>query len=143
MGENGLRRNIIDELDYEPSIDAAGIEVAVNSGRETRTGHVSTSAQKSAVEDVVRRVKGIRGIAEELEVRPSHSHRTADEETARRAVNSISWNTSVPDGAVQVEVQKGMITLTPAKLPFQAGWKSRSAAAAQLRAGHFLDDVFG
>jgi osmotically-inducible protein OsmY len=64
-----LRQDIIDELDFEPSIDSADIGVAVEDGIVTLTGHVPTYAQKVTVEDVVRRVKGVKGIAEEIEVR--------------------------------------------------------------------------
>ncbi|MCH6205386.1 BON domain-containing protein [Brucella ciceri] len=112
MNDGTLRQDIIDELDFEPSIDAADIGVAVENGVVTLTGHVPTYAQKVTIEDVVRRVKGVRGIAEEIEVRPLGANHTADDEIAKRAINTINWNTSVPDNAVQVKVQKGWLTLT-------------------------------
>ncbi|WP_457832800.1 BON domain-containing protein, partial [Staphylococcus aureus] len=40
------------------------------------------------------------------------SHRTADDEIAKRALNVISWNTVIPNGSVQVRVQDGRVTLT-------------------------------
>ena len=67
MNNNVLRQNIIDELEFEPSIDAANIGIAVDNGVVTLTGHVSTYAQKAATEEAVRRVKGVKGIAEEIE----------------------------------------------------------------------------
>jgi osmotically-inducible protein OsmY len=112
MTDSSLRQDIIDELDFEPSIDAADIGVAVENGIVTLTGHVPTYSQKVTVEDVVRRVKGVKGIAEEIEVRPVGSNRTADDEIAKRAVNPRGWNTSIPSGTVQVKVQKGWVTLT-------------------------------
>jgi osmotically-inducible protein OsmY len=112
MTDSSLRQDIIDELDFEPSIDAADIGVAVENGIVTLTGHVPTYSQKVTVEDVVRRVKGVKGIAEEIEVRPVGSNRTADDEIAKRAVNTLGWNTSIPSGTVQVKVQKGWVTLT-------------------------------
>lgn len=111
MSDSSLRQDIIDELDFEPSIDAADIGVAVENGVVTLTGHVPTYAQKVTVEDVVRRVKGVKGIAQQIEVRPFGTNRTADDEIAKRAVNTISWNTSVPDNAVQIKVQDGWVTL--------------------------------
>lgn len=112
MTDSSLRQDIIDELDFEPSIDAADIGVAVENGIVTLTGHVPTYSQKVTVEDVVRRVKGVKGIAEEIEVRPVGSNRTADDEIAKRAVNTLGWNTSIPSGTVQVKVQKGWVALT-------------------------------
>ena len=112
MNDTVLRQDIIDELEFEPSIDAADIGVAVENGVATITGHVPTYAQKATVEDVVRRVIGVKGIAQEIEVRPFGANQTADDEIAKRALNMINWNTSVPKNAVQVTVQKGWVTLS-------------------------------
>jgi len=112
MYDGTLQQDIIDELDFEPSIDAAHIGVTVDKGVVTLTGHVPTYAQKMTVEEVVRRVKGVKGIAQEIEVRPAGSHRTADDEIAKRALNVIKWNTTIPEGNLQVKVQNGWVTLT-------------------------------
>ena len=125
MNDGTLRQDIIDELDFEPSIDAADIGVAVDNGVVTLTGHVPTYSQKMTVEAVVRRVKGVKGLAEEIEVRPFGSNRTADDEIAKRAINTLMWNTSVPDNAVQVKVQKGWLTLTG-----KVDWQYQKTAAA-------------
>ncbi|MDG4875348.1 BON domain-containing protein [Mesorhizobium sp. WSM4935] len=112
MSNNTLRQDILDELDFDPAIDAADIGVAVDNGVVTLSGHVPTYAQKVKVEDVVRSVKGVKAIAQEMEVRPFGTNRTADDEIAKRAVNTIAWNTSVPSGAVQIRVQDGWVKLT-------------------------------
>lgn len=125
MNDSTLRQDIIDELDFEPSIDSTDIGVAVENGIVTLTGHVPTYAQKVTVEDVVRRVKGVKGIAEEIEVRPFGTNRTADDEIAKRAVNTINWNTSVPNSTVQVKVQKGWVTLNG-----KVEWQYQKTAAA-------------
>jgi osmotically-inducible protein OsmY len=67
MNDSTLRQDIIDELDFDPSIDAAHIGVAVEDGIVTLTGHLCTYAEKALVEDVVRRVKGVKGIAQEID----------------------------------------------------------------------------
>lgn len=131
-----LRQDILDELEFEPSIEAAHIGVAVANGVVTLTGHVSTYSQKRKVEEVVRRVKGVRGIAEEIEVRPAGSHRTADDEIARRSLNVISWNTMIPDDQVQVKVEDGWVTLS-GKVQWQY---QRNAAGEAVRD---LDGVLG
>lgn len=68
MNDIHLRQSILDEMEFEPSIDAAGIGVAVHSGIVTLTGHVRTYAEKEAAERVASRVKGVRGIAADIEV---------------------------------------------------------------------------
>ena len=130
MNDSTLRQDIIDELDFEPSIDAASIGVAVEDGVVTLTGHVSTYAQKATAEDAVRRVKGVRGIAEEIEVRPFGTNKTADDEIAKRALQTITWNTVIPDGAIQVKVQDGWVTLTG-----KVDWQYQKTATTQTIGG--------
>jgi len=130
MSNITLRQDIIDELEFEPSIDAAHIGVAVERGVVTLTGHVSTYAQKAAAEEVVRRVKGVKGIAQEIEVRLLGANKTADDEIAKRALDSLRWSTLVPRDAVQIKVQGGWVTLTG-----NVDWYYQRAAAEDAVSG--------
>lgn len=112
MQDTVLRQDVIDELEFEPSIDAADIGVAVEDGTVTLTGHVPTYSQKRTAESIVKRVKGVRAIAQQIEVRPVGSHITADDEIAKRAANFLHWNSSVPKDAVQVKVENGIVSLS-------------------------------
>jgi len=112
MTDKYLRQLVLDELDFEPSVEAANIGVAVENGVVTLTGHVGSYAQKVAAERAVQRVKGVRGIAEEIEIRYPDAKKTADDQIAQRVINIIGWNAQVPSGAVKVKVQKGWVTLT-------------------------------
>ena len=112
MGDKQLHQDILDELEFEPSIDAARIGVAVEHGVVTLTGHVSSFLEKQAVERAVKRVKGVRAIAEEIEVRLPYDHKTTDDEIASRALDVLHWDTRVPDGVVSITVQDGTVTLT-------------------------------
>jgi osmotically-inducible protein OsmY len=129
MTDIALRQNILDELEFEPSIDAAHIGVAVEDGIVTLTGHVSSYWEKTTAENVVKRVKGVKGLAEEIEVRLVGLKGTADDEIAKRAVDAITWNVSIPRDKVQVKVQDGWITLT-GKLEWQY---QKNAAAEAVR----------
>lgn len=111
MTDIDLRQDILDELEYEPSIDAADIGVAVEDGTVTLTGHVRTYAEKREAENIVKRVKGVRAIAQEIEVRPIGAHITADDEIAKRAVSSLTWNSAVPKDQVQIKVENGLVSL--------------------------------
>lgn len=77
-----MRQNILDELEFELRIDAAEIGVAVDNGIVTLTGHVRTYTEKEAAERVARRVKGVRGIAQEIEVRIFGAKETDDDDIA-------------------------------------------------------------
>ena len=86
--------------------------MAVDQDIVTLTGHVGSYAQKLAAISAVRRVKGVHGIADEIEVRYSSDETTSDDEIAKRAINVLSWDSVVPSNAIQVTVRDGLVTLT-------------------------------
>ena len=75
-----LRQDVLDELEFEPSVNAAHIGVTANRGVVTLTGSVMSYAEKTVAERAARRVRGVKAIAEEIEVRlPSDTKRADDE----------------------------------------------------------------
>jgi osmotically-inducible protein OsmY len=129
MSDITLRQDIIDELEFEPSINAAHIGVAVDKGVVTLSGHVDSYAEKLAAEKAVKRVKGVHAIAEEIEVRFPSDKKTADDEIASRAVNILRWSAIVPPDSVMIKVQNGRINLSG-----QVDWQfQRSAAEVEVR----------
>lgn len=129
MTDIQLRQNILDELDFEPSIDAAGIGVAVDDGVVTLTGHVPSYAQKLAAEAAVRRVRGVRAIAQEIEVRYPSDPKTSDDDIAKRALNALRWDTTVPGEKIKLTVNKGLAILT-GEVPWHY---QRNAAESAVR----------
>lgn len=107
-----LRRHVMDELDFEPAINAAHVGVTADNGIVTLTGHVESFAEKLAVEKAARRIRGVKAIANEIRVRFPDDKKTADDEIARRAVNILQWTGIVPQGAVMLKVQDGWIGLS-------------------------------
>lgn len=111
MNDLSLRNAILDELEFQPEIDATSIGVAVDGGVVTLTGHVSSYAQKISVERSVKSLKGVRAVAEEIQIRPEKGAGTADDTIASRALKIINWSSDVPEGDIKVVVQHGWITL--------------------------------
>ncbi len=129
MSDISLRQDIIDELEFEPSLNAAQIGVAVNKGVVTLAGSVGSYAEKIAAEQAVRRVKGVQAIAQEIEVRYPNDKKTADDEIAGRVVSILRWSAVVPANSVQVKVQDGWVSLSG-----QVDWQfQRAAAEAEIR----------
>jgi osmotically-inducible protein OsmY len=129
MRDTSLQQDIIDELDFEPSVNAAHIGVVVDDGVVTLSGHVGSYAEKMAAERAARRVKGVRAIAQEIEVRYPYDKKTADDEIATRALTILRWNTVVSPDSVQIRVQEGWVTLTG-----EVDWQfQRVAAESQIR----------
>jgi osmotically-inducible protein OsmY len=106
-----LRKNVLEELEWDPSIDARPIGVAVDDGIIQLTGHVPTYADKGNAERIVKRVHGVQGVANDLEVRIEPSAHRDDVDIAHSAVNALEWNVAVPKGHVSVSVSKGWVTL--------------------------------
>jgi osmotically-inducible protein OsmY len=107
--DSELRRDVEEELEAEPSVDARQIGVAVKDGIVTLTGTVRSFAEKWNAERAVERVEGVRGIANDIEVRPLGERTDAD--IARAAIDALRWNALVPDDAIKVEVSNGWVTL--------------------------------
>ena len=112
MSELQLRQDSLDELEFEPRVSAAHIGVAVENQVVTLTGHVSSYEEKLQAVQAVRRVKGVRAIAEEIEVRFLDGKKTSDDEIAKRAVDILGWDTLVPGGSIQITIRDGWVTLT-------------------------------
>lgn len=62
MTDKDLRRDVLDELDFDPSLDAAEIGVAVSEGVVTLTGHVGSDAEQVAAERAAWSVPGVRAV---------------------------------------------------------------------------------
>jgi len=111
MDDLELKRAVESELNFEPSINAAEIGVAVKDGVVTLTGRVPSYWEKVAAERAAARVAGVKAVANELEVRlPGSSERT-DEDIARAAVDALKWSVLVPEDRIKVKVSKGWVTL--------------------------------
>lgn len=106
-----LQRDVVDELAWEPSIDAASVGVSVENGIVALRGHVKSLSEKWTAERVVQHVYGVRAVTDELEVKLAGDSRRDDEDIARAALNALDWHTSVPPGRVKFLVENGWITL--------------------------------
>ena len=103
-----LRRDVLDELEWEPSIDAAEIGVAAHDGVVTLTGTVKSYSEKLAAERAAKRVQGVKAVANDIEVRlPGTAERT-DSDIARAAVDALKWRTLGAGRADQGRGEQGL-----------------------------------
>lgn len=105
-----LKRQVEDELAWDPSFDAARIGVAVDDGAVTLFGHVRNHAEMWAAENAARRVAGVRTIARELQVRLPEDHERSDTEIASAVEHALGWNVFVP-ASVKATVAGNAVTL--------------------------------
>ena len=111
MTNRELKEQILNALDWEPSIDAGEIDVAVDENVVTLSGRVGSYAQKLAAERVVLGVYGVKGVANDLEVILAPVFERTDTNIAQAGVQALKWNTVVPQDRVTVTVSAGWVTL--------------------------------
>jgi len=109
-----LQRDVMNELQWEPTVKAAEIGVGVKDGVVTLSGYVDTYGEKWAAKHAVVRVFGVKAVAEELTVRLPDTVQRPDEDIAQAAANNLEWNvwlTHMID-RIEVVVENGWITLS-------------------------------
>ena len=107
-----LRADILAELERDARVRSTEIGVIVKNGAVTLTGVVADFADKIAAERAVKRLKGVRAIAEDIEVKRSAEARLTDEGIAERIAEVLSWSTPFRDTDIQAEVREGRVTLS-------------------------------
>jgi osmotically-inducible protein OsmY len=122
--DHHLQQAVLAELEREPGVTAAHIGVTANAGVVTLTGHVANIAEKHEASGAAERVKAVKAVANELQVRLPEGARRSDEEIAAAAVARLAWNTVVPRDAIKIEVENGQVSLTG-----QVDWFFQKAAA--------------
>jgi osmotically-inducible protein OsmY len=111
MDDLSLKKDVEEELQWEPSINAAAIGVAVKDGVVTLTGHVPSYAEKMAAARAAARVTGVKAVANELQVGVPAAEERTDEDIARAVANALTWNTAIPADKVKAQVSRGWVTL--------------------------------
>jgi osmotically-inducible protein OsmY len=106
-----IQKDVIDELRFDPSLQDDDVAVAVRDGVVTLAGNVKSYLDKWHAERVASRVKGVRAIANDLDVKLPSSSERPDPDLARAIVDALRWHVSVPSDRIRVKVEKGWVTL--------------------------------
>ena len=109
--DSEIERDVEAELQSDPIVDATDIAVAVKSGVVTLTGFVRSYSEKLDAEAAAKRVAGVVGLANDLEVRLSAADERTDPEIAREAVAAIKAYLPFSWEQIRVVVDKGWVTL--------------------------------
>jgi osmotically-inducible protein OsmY len=112
FNDNELQQAVVAELLWEPSVKSAHIGVTANTGVVTLSGHVESYAEKCAAEIAARRVRGVKALAQEIQVQLGLGGKRDDQQIAAAAIESLASDVSVHEGTTIVTVEGGWITLT-------------------------------
>jgi osmotically-inducible protein OsmY len=109
--DEDIQREVLLELKWDAEVAPNEVGVAVKNGIVTLTGYVDSFSKKWAAERAALRVRGVKGVADEIEVRLSSANQSTDPEIAETATRALAMNSVVPKDAVQVTVSHGWVTL--------------------------------
>ena len=110
-GDIDVRDNVLAELQWEPSINAAEIAVTVKDGVATLSGRVDSYAEKQAAERVTKRLSMVKAIANEIQVKLPGMSERSDADIAQAVVDVFEWDTHIPHDRIKVTVQNGWVIL--------------------------------
>ena len=106
-----IQQEVIDQLKWEPILNAAEIGVSVKDGVVTLYGIVDTYYKKIIAENAAKKIIGVKAVAEDIQVGISPAFRKTDSEIAEAVINALKWNTSVPEDRLKVKVEDGVVAL--------------------------------
>ena len=106
-----LQSDVLDELTWDPAVNAAQIRVEVKDGLVTLAGCVESFAEKWAADSAAKRVSGVKALALEIRVERTRFRDLTDADIARAAENALKWHAHVPQDRIEVTVEKGWIIL--------------------------------
>lgn len=109
--DSQIQKDIQDEMKWDPSLRDDDIGVSVHDGVITLAGFVDSYADKWKAERMVSTVKGVKAVANDLEVKLPTSFSRPDPDIARAALDALEWNVTVPSDRIKVKVEKGWVTL--------------------------------
>lgn len=92
-------------------LSANELGVAVHNGVVTLSGNVTSYLKKLTAEKAALRVKNVKAVVLDIEVRLGSESRRNDTEIATAAVSALQWNSAVPNQKIQVKVENGWVTL--------------------------------
>lgn len=127
ISDGDVKKNVEHELEWDAGLDASTLAVAVKSGVVTLTGSVRNYSEKIQAERAAKRVKGVYGLANEIEVKLGDVR--ADAEIAREAVAALQMQLPVSVETIKTIVDNGHV-----RLEGQVHWNyQRERAEATVR----------
>src|SRR5881227_1775635 len=106
-----IQRYVLEELKWDTTVKPNEVGVSVKDGIVTLTGWVDSYLKKIAAEEAAHRVRGVKAVANDIEVRLPGSAERTDADLAKAALNALKWEAAIATDKVQVTVSKGWVTL--------------------------------
>jgi osmotically-inducible protein OsmY len=106
-----IQTDVLSELKYDARVLPNEIGVAVKDGVVTLTGWVDSYTKKWAAEEAAHRVRGVKAVANDIEVRLTTAGERTDADIAAAAIRALEWDAFLSIDNLDVTVSKGWVTL--------------------------------
>jgi len=109
--DEAIQTDVLEELKWDTRVQPNEIGVMVKDGVVTLTGWVDSYLKKMAAEEAAHRVRGVKAVANDIEVRLPGSAERTDADLAKAVLNALRWDAAIPTDKVDVTVSQGWVTL--------------------------------
>ncbi len=106
-----IQNDVMEQLKWEPFLNASQIGVSVKNGIVRLSGQVDAYSKKALAERAAKKITGVKAIAEDIHVGISPDYRKTDAEVAQAVLDSLKWNTMIPDERIKIRVEDGNVKL--------------------------------
>ena len=107
-----IHHDVLEELAWDPHVDATEVGVEVDTGVVTLSGTVTTWAKRVAAQEAAHRVAGVLDVANDITVKALGGLVRTDTEIAQAVRHTLEWDVFVPDEKIASTVSTGRVTLT-------------------------------
>ena len=109
--DNQIQKDVMEELKWEPYLNASEIGVAVKNGIVTLSGQIDTYSKKLSAEKAAKKVAGVKAIAEDIHIGVSPAFNKTDAEIAEAVINALKWHSAVQEEKIKIKVENGNVKL--------------------------------
>jgi osmotically-inducible protein OsmY len=109
--DSQIQRDVMEELNWDPSLNASEIGVAVKDGVVTLSGYVEVYAGKRAAENAAMRISGVKAVAEDIVVKQVAADKKNDTDIATAILNSLKWLSAINEEKIKIMVEDGWVVL--------------------------------
>lgn len=106
-----VQKDVLEQLNWEPMLNASEIGVTAKNGVVTLSGIVDTYTKKMVAEKAAKKVSGVKAIALDLQVGVSPIFKKSDSEIAEAVLNALKLHMAVQDKNIKIKVENGIVTL--------------------------------
>ncbi len=109
--DSQIQEDIKREFKWDPLINETKIDVAVKNGVVTLSGNVDSYIKKLAAENAVKKIGGVKAIAEDIQIGVDTMDNKTDAEIASTVLNALKWHAAVEEKMIKIKVENGIVSL--------------------------------